>query len=94
MQNVEISQRRKQIASLEIEPGRHGRTVSRNSLNNDASIFVSCAHLYSCRGFMKTISLLQIMDNHENVPAATKEAFCLGRKRSPLRVYLAQAEKV
>lgn len=56
-------------SKLEIEQGR-----------NDASIFVHCAHLYSCRVFMKMISLLQIMDNRENVPAVTKEAFCFERE--------------
>lgn len=29
---------------------------------------------------MKMVSLLQIMDNRENVPAVTKEAFCLERE--------------
>lgn len=29
---------------------------------------------------MKMVSLLQITDNRENVPAVTKEAFCLERE--------------
>lgn len=33
---------------------------------------------------MKMISLLQMMDNCENVLAVTKDAFCLGRERALL----------
>lgn len=36
---------------------------------------------------MKIISLLQIMDNCENVPAVTKEAFCLEREHILLREF-------